>query len=291
MSLVTINEAKNLRYGFDVEGTIKCMTRPKYVNKKNGDVACVSNAQLADGFGHMIKVSIWNDDIKKVRNNLKIRIKNAYTKIFQGNVILYRSKNGSIDALDFNPDKIFDDMEKFQRCHKDITSVDQYYDYVKSSKSDIYLGAKKSDYLEIIDAFLTIQYARKQQTKGNKAELAAIHYLHQIVTLSPVRIRQTLGLFGIDINIERILRLSNKWDEQRFMLNFPSISHKVTHKIDEKDGDEIVHAEFSIDELPEEIAIEEKSREVDSERPLCEGNYLEFYRKYKGYINYYSNPW
>lgn len=291
MSIVTLDEAKNLRYGFDIEGIVKCMTESRYVNKKNGDVALVANAKLSDGFGCMIDISFWNDDIKKVRNNLKIRITNAYTKIFQGTPVIYKSRNGSINVLDFNPDRIFDDMEKFQRYHKDITSVDQYYDYVKSSKSDIYLGAKKSDYLEIIDAFLTIQYARKQQTRSNRAELAAIHYLHQIVTLSPVRIRQTLGLFGININIERILRLSDKWDEQRFMLDFPRISHKITNEFDEKDGDEIIHAEFSIDELPEEITVEEESREIDSERPLCEGNHLEFHRKYKGYIDYYSDPW
>ena len=290
MSVITIDKAKNFRYGFDIEGIIKCMTESRYVNKKNGDVALVANAKLYDGFGCMIDISLWNDDIKKVRNDIKIRITNAYTKIFQGTPVIYKSRNGLIDVLDFNPDRIFDDMEKFQRYHKDITSIDQYYNYVNSSKSDIYLGAKKSDYLEIIDAFLTIQYARKQKTKSNNAELAAIHYLHQIVTLSPVRIRQTLGLFGINVNIERILRLSDKWDEKRFMLDFARISHKIINKIDDKD-DEIIHAEFSIDELPEEITIEEESRDGDSKGPLCEVNRLEFDRKYKGYIDFYSNPW
>lgn len=290
MSLVSIDDVKNIPYGFDIEGTVKSLSKPKYVNKKNGDVALVAKAKLSDGLGNMINVCFWNDDIKKVRNDIRIRINNAYTKNFQGIIEIYKSKNGTIDILDFNPDNIFDDMEKFQRYHKDITSIKQYYDYVKSSKSNIYLGAKKSEYLEIIDALLTIQFARKMKTKRNMAELKSIHHLHQIVKLSPVKIRQILGLFKIHIEIERILRVSSEWEEKQFLLNFPKINFKTLVK-DESNSDEQIHLEISYDEIPEELIIEESYQKLDLSKPLCESDRIEYQRKYKGYIDFYSNPW
>ena len=124
-----------------------------------------------------------------------------------------------------------------------------------------------------------------------KAELSAIYYLHQIITLSPVMIRQIFGLFGITIEIERILRISTEWDEEQFMLNYSRINHKASHTIDEETGDEMIHVECSPDVIPTELTIEEEPRDDVSDKPICEGNSLEFHRKYKGYINFYSNPW
>lgn len=291
MSLVTIKEARHYRYGFDVEGIVKGMGASQLVNKRNGDVAYVSNGLLYDGLGHFIKIAFWNDDIKKIRNNLKIRIRNAYTKPYQGDTILYKSKNGSIDILEFNPDDIFDDIEKFQRYHKDIKSFEQYYNFVENSNSDIYLGAKKSSYLLIIKAFITIQNARKQNTKRNRGVSSAISYLHQTVTLSPVRIQQILGLFGIYFSYPRILQISNNWNKSCLKIHDQKISHKITRKIDTKNNDEIYHFEFTVDELPEEITIDENLDLNDSEEPLCEKSTLEFDRKYKGYHNYYDDPW
>lgn len=291
MSLVTINEAKNLRYGFDVEGIVKNMSYPRYVNLKNGDVALVSDAKLSDGFGNLIKVSFWNDDIKKIRNNLKIRIKNVYTKIFRGDTILYKSKNGSIDILNFNPDQIFDDIEKFIQDNKDIKSLSQYYNFVKYSKYNIYLGAKRSDYLLIIKAFIAIENARKRQAKRNSDESSAICYLHQTICLSPIRIQQILELFGIHISCRRILRISSDWNKPRFLYRYPKISYNVTREIGEKNSDEIYHLEITVDELPDEISIDDNYSNEDSIKPLCERSTLEFDRKYKGYHNFYEKPW
>ena len=57
MSLIGVVDAKNMRYGFDVEGTVKCMTESRYVNKRNGCGAFVSDAKLSDGLVGVIDVS------------------------------------------------------------------------------------------------------------------------------------------------------------------------------------------------------------------------------------------
>jgi hypothetical protein len=41
--------------------------------------------------------------------------------------------------------------------------------------------------------------------------------------------------------------------------------------------------EYSSNIIPEALTIEEETRDDASDGPLCEGNSLEFYRKYKGY--------
>jgi len=280
MSLVTVAEAKNLRHGFDVEGIVKSMSCPKFVNLKNGDVARVSNAYLSDGNGHQIKIEFWNDDIKKVRNNLKIKITNAYTKTFRGDTILYKSRSGLIEILNFNPNEIFNDIERFQKYNRDIKSFYDYYNFVKNTNSDLYLGTKKSNYLLIIKAFIVIENARKRKAKQCKHESSAICYLHQTITLSAAGIQEILELFNIHLNYERILKISNRWTKDKSE-NQPQITHKVTKKIDERDGDEIYNFEITTDEIPDEISIDENPEILDPKKPLCESSPLEFDRKYK----------
>jgi len=280
MSLVTVAEAKNLRYEFDVEGIVNSMSCPKFVNLKNGDVARVSNAYLSDGNGHKIKIEFWNDDIKKVRNNLKIKITNAYTKTFRGDTILYKSRSGLIEILDFNPNEIFNDIERFQKYNRDIKSFYDYYNFVKNTNLDFYLGTKKSHYLQIIKAFIVIENARKRKAKQCKHESSAICYLHQTITLSAAGIQEILELFNIHLNYERILKISNRWTKDKSE-NQPQITHKVTKKIDEEDGDEIYSFEITTDEIPDEISIDENPEILDPKKPLCESSPLEFDRKYK----------
>jgi hypothetical protein len=229
----------------------------------------------------MINIAFWGQDILKVRNNLKIRITDA--KWNDAKKVLYKTKIGEIIALNFNPNLIFDDMEKFKRYHTDINSIKQYYDYVKSSKSDIYLTTNKLDYLKIIDEFVTLECYKKRMTRRNSAISSAIFNLHQKVTLTPAKIRQTLALFGISLEIGTILDISTEWDKKRFSINSSKIIHNSSTKINVENNHKIQQREYSSDIIPEAIIIEEETRDSASDRPLCEGNSLEFYRKYKGY--------
>lgn len=282
MSLITLPEAHHFSTGIEVEGFVKSMEKGTEIwIDYLQDYRRVCNAKLTDGNGNMINIAFWGQDILKVRNNLKIRITDA--KWNDTKKVLYKTKIGEIIALNFNPNLIFDDMEKFKRHHTDINSIKQYYDYVKSSKSDIYLTTNKLDYLKIIDEFVTLECYKKRMTRRNSAISSAIFNLHQKVTLTPAKIRQTLALFGISLEIGTILDISTEWDKKRFSINSSKIIHNSSTKINVENNHKIQQREYSSDIIPEAIIIEEETRDSASDRPLCEGNSLEFYRKYKGY--------
>lgn len=280
MSLITLPEAHYLSTGIEVEGIVKCMEKGSEVwIDYLQEYRRVCNAKLTDGKGNMINIAFWGDDILKVRNNLKIRITDA--KWNDTKKVLYKTKIGKILTLGFNPNLIFNDMEKFKKYHNDVHSIKQYYDYVKSSNTDTYLGSDKSEYLKIIDDFITLECYKKRISRRNTAISTAIFHLHKIVELTPVSIRKTLGLFGITMGIIDISNIATEWDEKRFTIN----SSKIHHFSDKIHTEHIFEVQqiYSPDIIPEALIIEEEIRNDDSDKPLCEGNSLEFYRKYKGY--------
>jgi len=283
MSLIAIQDAHNLRYKFDIEGTVKCLSKRRFVNLKDGSVASVANALLSDDSGHRIKVSFWNDDIKKIKNNLKIRIKNVYTKIFRGDTILYKSKNGSIDILDFNPNQIYSDILCLKKSNK-IKSFTDYYNYITKTSSDLYLGIRKLKYLLIVKAFYTIQEARKSNFKRNKNESSAILYLYNKISLPPEQIQQILNLFGTSISWVRILQIVNHSKEAKSQTNIQKIDWKV---LKNNENDDTIKLEVFCEELPNEIAIDEFTEILNTEKPLCDST-LDFDRKYRGYHDFYE---
>jgi hypothetical protein len=282
MSLISLPEAHSFSTGIEVEGFVKSMGKGAEIwIDYLQDYRRVCNANLTDGKGNMINVAFWGQDILKVRNNLKIRITDA--KWDDTKKVLYKTKIGEIIALEFNPNLIFNDMEKFKKYRTDVKSIKQYYDYVKSSKSDVYLTMDKLDYLKIIDEFVTLECYKKRMTRRNSAISSAIFNLHQKVTLTPVKIRQTLALFGIQLEIGTILDISTEWDKKRFSINSSKINHHRSIGINVQNNHKIQQMECSSDIIPEALTIEEETRDDASDGPLCEGNSLEFYRKYKGY--------
>ncbi len=266
MSLITLPEAHHFSTGIEVEGFVKSMEKGTEIwIDYLQDYRRVCNAKLTDGNGNMINIAFWGQDILKVRNNLKIRITDA--KWNDAKKVLYKTKIGEIIALNFNPNLIFDDMEKFKRYHTDINSIKQYYDYVKSSKSDIYLTTNKLDYLKIIDEFVTLECYKKRMTRRNSAISSAIFNLHQKVTLTPAKIRQTLALFGISLEIGTILDISTEWDKKRFSINSSKI-HPRDSKIIVENHHEVQHI-CSLDVTSEDLIIEEDRRnDVDTFRVL-----------------------
>jgi hypothetical protein len=284
MSLITLPEAHYLSTGIEVEGIVKSMEKGKEIwIDYLQEYRRVCNAKLTDGNGNMINIAFWGDDILKVRNNLKIRITDA--KWNDTKKVLYKTKIGKIIPLGFNPNLIFDDMEKFKKYHNDVQSIKQYYDHVKSLNSDTHLGSDKSDYLKIIDEFVTLECYKKRISRRNTAISSAIFHLHKIVELTPVSIRKTLGLFGITMGIVDISKIATEWDEKRFTINSSKIHHYNSDKVNTKNDCQVQHI-YSPDIIPEALIIEEETRDDNSDKPLCEGNSLEFYRKYKGYSKF-----
>ena len=96
MSTVTAEQAKNMRSGINIEGTIKNKGEPRTVNMRNGGTIDVCDAYLVDSQGGEIKLTLWGDDIAKVNNGDKVVITNGYTNTFKGEVALSRGKFGEM---------------------------------------------------------------------------------------------------------------------------------------------------------------------------------------------------
>lgn len=291
---VSIQEARNMRWNIDVEGTVQKMTHPQFVKKESGELVKVCNAELIDKNGETIKISFWNDEIKKVKNGVRIAIFNAYTRIFRGVPFLNKSRKGWIEVLDFNPDVTFYDIAKFLKYEKHVKTFEEYCEYIQSLQTNVYLGTKKENYLEILDALIIIKLAREQGTKQNAAEQRSIYFLHQKIGLSPQMIIQILRLFGIEMTTERILRLSTNWKDRVSLPDFPKLNYHVKQrktKNPEGDLEDQYSFEITCDEYPEEITIDEDLEIQNNEEPLCRRSTIEFDRKYANYEKFYGNPW
>jgi replication factor A1 len=98
--MVTTAQAKNMRDKIDCEGTVERMEEPRTVNLRTGGTTEVCNAFLVDESGE-IKIALWADDIKKVKNGSKIAIKNGYTNTFKGEVSLGKGKFGELIVKEY----------------------------------------------------------------------------------------------------------------------------------------------------------------------------------------------
>ena len=78
MANVTTEQAKNMRNGIDLEGTVERKGEPRTVNKKAGGTIDVCDAYIVDDAGE---------------------IKHGYTNTFKGEVSLTKGKYGQLEVL------------------------------------------------------------------------------------------------------------------------------------------------------------------------------------------------
>jgi replication factor A1 len=90
-----ISELKVNQGNVDVEGIIKSIAEARTFNKYGKDLK-VANAVLEDESGN-IKLSLWNDDILKVKEGDKIKIINGYVSEFNGIKQISSGKYGKIE--------------------------------------------------------------------------------------------------------------------------------------------------------------------------------------------------
>lgn len=69
------------------------------VFEKFGSAGKVANATVKDGSGE-IKVTLWNEDIGKVKVGDKIKITNGYVNEFQGEKQLTAGRFGKLEVLE-----------------------------------------------------------------------------------------------------------------------------------------------------------------------------------------------
>ena len=94
---------KDLRDGMrrvDAEGEIVEISNPRSVNLRTGDQARVADCTLKDDTGQ-IKLSLWDAQIKMVKQGSKIRVENGYISTFRGENALNVGKYGKLEVLEF----------------------------------------------------------------------------------------------------------------------------------------------------------------------------------------------
>ena len=83
-----------------IEGVIDSISEPRTVNLKTGGQAQVADAILKDDTGQ-IKLSLWDAQIKMVKQGSKVRIENGYISTFRGENSLNVGKYGKLEVLEF----------------------------------------------------------------------------------------------------------------------------------------------------------------------------------------------
>jgi len=79
-----------------VAATVKEMGEVRNINKFGREIR-VANATIADESGE-IKLTLWNDDIDKVKPGSKVKITNGYVNEFNGEKQLTAGKFGSMEV-------------------------------------------------------------------------------------------------------------------------------------------------------------------------------------------------
>jgi len=91
-----ISELKPKDGNVDVEGEIKSIDEPREF-QKFGKVGRVANATMADDSGE-IKLTLWNEDIDKVKVGSKVKITNGFVNEFQGEKQLTSGRFGKLQV-------------------------------------------------------------------------------------------------------------------------------------------------------------------------------------------------
>jgi replication factor A1 len=82
----------------DVEGEVTQIGEPRSVSWSGGE-GRVADAMLKDSSGQ-IKLTLWNEEIDRVKVGSMVRITNGYTKSFRSEVAVNVGRYGKLDVLE-----------------------------------------------------------------------------------------------------------------------------------------------------------------------------------------------
>lgn len=97
----SIAEAKNMRQGISVLGTIERKGSITTVQTKFGKTVDVSHAILVDDSDEII-ITLWENDAKTIENHDKILIENGYMNEYNGKLQLTKGKFGRLQLIEKN---------------------------------------------------------------------------------------------------------------------------------------------------------------------------------------------
>ena len=92
-----ISELKPRQGKIEIEVEIVSIDPPREFNKF-GNIGKVANAIVKDDSGEM-KLTLWNDEIDKVKPGIKVKITNGYVSEFQGEKQLTAGRFGKLEVL------------------------------------------------------------------------------------------------------------------------------------------------------------------------------------------------
>ena len=118
---MNIEEAKNARSDISLEGKIEEKGEARTVNTKYGETQ-VCDSYLVDDSGR-IKLTLWGEDIGKVKNGDTVSVQGAYTTTFRNEVQLNvpSGKNGKLEVIssdgdcDEEEEMTEDELERYER--------------------------------------------------------------------------------------------------------------------------------------------------------------------------------
>ena len=90
-----ISELKAGMRNVSVTGKVDSMGEPRTVNLKAGGTNNVADAVISDESGS-IKLSLWGDDINKIRPGDRVSVENGYINTFKGENSLAVGKFGKL---------------------------------------------------------------------------------------------------------------------------------------------------------------------------------------------------
>ncbi len=93
-----ISELKAGMRNVSVTGKIDSVGEPRTVNLKAGGTNNVADAIISDESGS-IKLSLWGDDINKVRPGDRVSVENGYINTFKGENSLAVGKFGKLNKV------------------------------------------------------------------------------------------------------------------------------------------------------------------------------------------------
>lgn len=92
-----ISEAKQLRSGINVEVIVLKKGEIRTVNTKAGTTLRVCDCFVEDDTDQ-IQLTLWEDDVDKVKIGDIVEIKNGYTNTFKGEISLTKGKYGELNV-------------------------------------------------------------------------------------------------------------------------------------------------------------------------------------------------
>ncbi|MCD6511501.1 MAG: DNA-binding protein [Thaumarchaeota archaeon] len=95
-------KVSDLRTGMnrvDIEGVVTDLSEPRVVNLRRGGTARVMDCTFQDDTGS-ITLTLWEENIDKVKEGSKIRVENGYVSSFRGEPRLNVGRYGRLKVLE-----------------------------------------------------------------------------------------------------------------------------------------------------------------------------------------------